>query len=45
MVQYGVTVANLQIYSFRKKDRRWYMELQPNIIEILKLVEYGYKIR
>ena len=45
LVQYGVTVSNLQIYSFTKKNRRWYIELQPNIVEILKLVEYGYETR
>lgn len=27
LVQRGQTMANLQIYSFRKKDGRWYMEL------------------
>ena len=43
--QRGSTVSNLQIYSFRKKDRKWFMELQPNITEILELLEHKYEMR
>ena len=39
------TIDNMQIYSFQRKDQRWYMKLQANIIVLLELVEHGYEMR
>jgi len=43
LMQASNNLSSLQVYSFRNEKRKWYMELQPNILEILELVELGYK--
>ncbi|MCZ6673192.1 MAG: hypothetical protein O7C75_09655 [Verrucomicrobia bacterium] len=43
--QGGRTIDNMQIYSFRRRDRQWYMELQPSITLLLELVEHRYEMR
>ncbi len=43
--QRGRSIVNMQIYSFRRIDRRWYMELQSNITVLFELVEHRYEMR
>ncbi len=43
--QGGRTIDSMQIYSFQRRDRQWYMELQPSITLLLELVEHRYEMR
>ena len=44
MSQDGESFSNLQIYSFRKERGKWKMLVQPNIQQVLQMIEFSYKV-